>query len=98
MVNDAAEDPDDDELSNLGEYLNNTDPHLWDTDSDGMPDGWEVQYSLAPLANDAGMDPDGDGLTNLEEYGLHTNPRDFDTDNDGCRTGGKSSTVSIPCE
>jgi len=51
-----------------------------DTDDDGMPDGWEVQYGLNPLdPSDADGDLDGDGLTNLEEYQAGTNPTVFNT-------------------
>lgn len=46
-----------------------------DTDGDGIPDGWEVQYGLNPRnPSDASADPDGDGFTNLEEYVLGLNP------------------------
>ena len=48
-----------------------------DTDSDGMPDKWEIDYNLDPTdPNDASSDPDNDGYTNLEEYLNGTNPRD----------------------
>jgi hypothetical protein len=61
-----------------------TNPLKWDTDNDGMPDGWESRHGLAPLdPSDAGLDPDGDGLTNLEEYHIGTNPHDPDSDHDG---------------
>ena len=60
-----------------------TDPDQGDTDSDGMPDGWEVEYDLEPLTDDAMNDPDGDGLNNLQEYQISTDPNDSDTDNDG---------------
>lgn len=61
-----------------------TDPNNPDTDGDGMPDGWEVQYSLKPLdsSDDVG-DPDDDGLPNLGEYNHGTDPQDSDTDDDG---------------
>ncbi len=39
-----------------------------DTDSDGMPDWWEVRYGLNRLVNDAAGNPDGDDLNNLQEY------------------------------
>jgi len=41
---DANEDYDGDELSNLGEYNARTDPTSWDTDGDGISDGWEAQW------------------------------------------------------
>ena len=46
-----------------------------DSDGDGMPDAWELQYGLNPLnPADATQDLDGDGSTNLEEYLAGTNP------------------------
>ncbi|MDD5223978.1 MAG: hypothetical protein PHE84_08295 [bacterium] len=46
-----------------------------DTDGDGMPDYWEIQYGLNPSnPNDASLDLDNDGYTNLEEYQGGTDP------------------------
>ncbi len=75
---DAEYDPDGDELINLDEYLNGTNPSESDTDEDGLPDGWEVTFGTDPLVNDANEDPDGDGLSNWEEYnnGRHPNNRE----------------------
>lgn len=58
-----------------------------DDDGDGMPDGWEVTYSLNPLVNDANDDSDDDGLSNLQEYQNNTNPLLADSDGDGCSDG-----------
>lgn len=57
-----------------------------DSDGDGMPDWWEVIYSLDPNSatgvNGADGDPDSDGLSNLYEYLGDTDPRKADTDGD----------------
>lgn len=44
-----------------------------DSDGDGLPDSWEMQY-FGNLGQGAGGDPDGDGLTNLQEYQQGRNP------------------------
>jgi hypothetical protein len=44
-----------------------------DTDGDGLPDSWEMQY-FGNLAQGPNDDPDGDGFTNLQEYQAGTNP------------------------
>lgn len=64
-------------------------PDGWDTDDDGMPDGWEIRHGLDPLdPADALLDPDGDGIINLLEYQFGKDPQypdDIDsvTDTDG---------------
>lgn len=56
-----------------------------DSDRDGMPDAWEILYSLDPLddgsihpVNGPNGDPDGDGSGNLEELQAGRNPRFWD--------------------
>lgn len=46
-----------------------------DTDGDGIPDMWELQFGNLGLLDGAG-DNDGDGFTNAEEFGADTNPLD----------------------
>jgi hypothetical protein len=43
-------------------------PANFDTDQDGMPDGWELSLGLNPLAANNNADFDTDGYTDLEEY------------------------------
>ena len=72
---DANYDPDNDNLTNVQEYDNNTDPNDPDTDNDGMEDGWEVEYNLDPRdPRDSQADPDGDNWNSLEEYIYGTDP------------------------
>ena len=49
-----------------------------DSDSDGIPDWYEILYNLNPSVADSHADPDGDGRTNLQEYNARTNPVSFD--------------------
>lgn len=57
----ASMDLDGDCLTNLEEMQLGTDPIDWDTDRDGMPDGWEVAFGLNPLdPRDALLNPDND--------------------------------------
>ncbi|MGY5854447.1 MAG: SBBP repeat-containing protein [Candidatus Thorarchaeota archaeon] len=80
---DAAQDLDNDTLTNLGEFQNGTLPNDNDTDSDLMADGWEILFALNPLdPSDAEGDLDSDTLTNLQEYQLGTSPLLSDSDLD----------------
>lgn len=87
--NPRLNDSDGDLLSDLAEVqLHRTDPSNFDTDTDGMPDGWEVMVGLNPLdRSDALLDYDNDGLSNVEEYQLDLNATNPDTDGDGLTDG-----------
>ncbi len=63
-----------------------------DTDGDGLPDAWEIQYFGGPTAADANADSDNDGLTNLQEFIRGTNPINPDTDGDGLLDGVETAT------
>jgi pectate lyase len=55
-----------------------TAPAPADSDGDGMPDAWERQFGLDPLAaGDPARDTDGDGYTDVEEYLNGTDPTRF---------------------
>lgn len=55
-----------------------------DTDSDGLPDSYELANTTPPSNIDLnpGDDLDSDGLTNLQEFQRGTLPRNEDTDGD----------------
>ncbi len=68
-----------------------------DTDNDGMPDSFEIQYGLNPNdPNDASAHNDGDGLTNLEEYLAGTNPLLTDTDGDSLADNIDTCPTTLP--
>lgn len=61
---DADLDNDGDELSNLQEFNNDTNPLLADTDGDGLEDGEELnEYGTSPLL----ADTDADGVSDSED-------------------------------
>ena len=64
------------------EPLSFTLPSSSDSDSDGLPDAWELA-NFTNLAQTAAGDPDGDGLSNSGEWLRSTNPKLSDTDADG---------------
>ncbi|UCG55092.1 MAG: hypothetical protein JSV32_02425, partial [Dehalococcoidia bacterium] len=74
-------DPDGDGLwTNSGE---DPDGQQYDTDGDGLSDGFEVMFELNPTLSDS----DGDGLSDFLELRLGTDPEDEDTDGDGLDDG-----------
>jgi hypothetical protein len=62
-----------------------------DTDSDGLPDWWELKY-FSNLAQNGAGDYDADGATHAQEYGYGTNPTAQDTDGDGATDGQEITT------
>jgi len=76
------DDEDGDGFENLYECRNGTNPTVWnyDSDSDGMPDDFELKYSTSATALNATEDTDYGGLTNLEEYQAGFSPTSSDDD------------------
>ena len=79
--NGANGDPDGDQVVNIDEYSNGTDPSNADTDDDGLTDGYELNTSSTSPTN---ADSDGDGLNDGQEVNTYnTNPSLKDSDGDG---------------
>ncbi len=59
-----------------------------DTDHDGLPDAWEMQFfgnliAAGKVGSTGFTDGDGDRLSDLDEFNMGSNPRKADTDGDG---------------
>ncbi|MGJ8696263.1 MAG: DUF1800 family protein [Verrucomicrobiaceae bacterium] len=54
-----------------------------DTDSDGLPDYWELRHKSNPAVSNATADSDSDGLDHLAEFNAGSNPNLADSDGDG---------------
>ncbi|MGL4400437.1 MAG: hypothetical protein ACRCXD_11255, partial [Luteolibacter sp.] len=73
---DALLNPDGDDLNNLAEFQNGTNPTDRDSDNDGLSDSQELVAGTDPLKSDT----DGDGLADGSE--INTSPLLADTDSD----------------
>jgi uncharacterized protein YkwD len=76
----ATGNPDGDSANNLAEFNAGTDPmdpasFPSDSDSDGLPDSWEMTH-FGNLTQTATGNPDGDGADNLAEFNAGTDPMD----------------------
>ncbi len=65
---------------------------LTDSDSDGMPDFWEMDNGLVVGEDDSGLDKDSDRVTNLNEFRLCLDPSEADTDGDGLEDGSETNS------
>jgi hypothetical protein len=101
---DPSADPDKDGLSNLLEFQIHTNPKVFDTDADGLPDGFEhFSIHLDPLVwNNKNLDSDGDGISDLMEaiYGLNPDADDSggDIDQDGLSNSQEIAFGSSPLD
>jgi len=87
---DAKEDFDGDNLTNLAEQQNKTNPLVADTDNDGLDDGKEITLGTNPLSPDS----DNDGLDDGDELVVGTLPDNPDTNNTGVLDGNKIFTTT----
>jgi hypothetical protein len=71
--------------------------NAYDSDNDGLPDAWELQYfsSVNDPQAAPNADPDGDGFTNLQEYIAGTSPIDGGSylKIDSATTAGSTATI-----
>jgi len=78
---DGTVDSDGDELIDSFEYLAGTNPNLFDSDYDGLPD--YLEDNDVSLIDTTGNETLGDGVANLDEQELGTHPGLKDSDDDG---------------
>lgn len=69
-----------------------------DSDSDGLPNHWELANALDPFSDDAALDSDSDGLINSVEYRRDTDPQSADSDGDGIEDDDEIANGSDPLD
>jgi len=105
--NPMLSDTDGDELTDLAEVTHPThptNPNTWDTDGDGLVDGWDGEW-IDPMGNlyqgvstqdyPEGVDADFDGFVD-GEMDYSTDPTNPDTDGDGLNDGQEALLGSNP--
>jgi pimeloyl-ACP methyl ester carboxylesterase len=94
-VIDSVEDLDNDSLNNLDEFLNYTNPHNLDTDSDKLNDYDEIQiYQTNPTL----YDTDGDSIGDGREIELGLNPLEVDSNFNGIQDNEERFKQHIPLD
>lgn len=91
---DASEDLDGDNLDNLAEFAEGTDPQSRDTDEDGLNDDEEIVVGTDPLNSDS----DGDGALDGIEFSVGSDPLLVDSDGDGFGDGRELEEGSDPLD
>ena len=72
---DPTNDSDNDGVANNADAYPENSLYSKDSDNDGMPDAWEIQYGLNPNdASDATSDTDNDGVSALDQFLAGTIP------------------------
>ncbi len=80
-------DKDGDGIPDAQEAALGLDPTKWDTDGDGLSDGWELQNRATLGTDPTKADTDGDGLNDRLEITLGTSVSVADSDKDGLLDG-----------
>ncbi|MEI7851423.1 MAG: DUF1566 domain-containing protein [Kiritimatiellales bacterium] len=70
----SATDYDADGLNTLSEYGYGTDPTLWSSPTNGIPDGWAIAYGLDPTLAATASLTGSNGFTMLQSYTADLNP------------------------
>jgi len=86
-------DPDGDAVPSTTERTIGTDPNDWDSDDDGLADGFEHERRTEEGTDPLHADSDGDGLLDAEEIRIGSSLTVADSDGDGLSDGEEACRV-----
>ena len=81
----------------FGVLIDSFDPNI-DSDSDGIPDGYEEQLFPGDLTQLGLGDFDSDGISDPDEYNAGTDPTKSDSDNDGVSDSDEATNGTDPLD